>query len=101
MRRFRDGLLGMLACAALVACTPFPAPIPFPPPIPVLPPDDACGAPDLQYLVGQPASILATMKFTTQVRILRPGDPMTEDYGPTRLNIMIDLNERIDAVTCG
>ena len=95
MRRFRDGLLVMLACAALVACTPFPTPIPD------LPPDDACGAPDLQHLVGQPASILATMKFTTQVRILRPGDPMTEDYGPTRLNIMIDLKERIDAVTCG
>lgn len=95
MRRFREGLLGMLAGVALVACTPFPTPIPD------LPPDDACGAPGLQDLVGQPASILATMKFTTQVRILRPGDPMTEDYSPTRLNIMIDLQERIDAVTCG
>ena len=93
MRRFRDGLLVMLACAALVACTPTP--------IPDLPPDDACGAPDLQVLVGQPASILATMKFATQLRILRPGDPMTEEYSPTRLNIMIDLKERIDAVTCG
>ena len=93
MRRFRDGLRWILACASLMACTPVP--------IPDLPPDDACGAPHLQYLVGQPASILASMNFATQLRILRPGDPMTEDYGPTRLNILIDLNERIDAVTCG
>jgi hypothetical protein len=82
----------LVAAATLAACMPQP---------PALPPDSACGAPELQGLVGQPAAVLQTMRFGVQVRILRPGDAMTEDYSPARLNIMIDAVERIAEVRCG
>lgn len=61
---------------------------------------DACGAADLQHLVGQPASVLETMKFSQPVRILRPGMAVTMDYRPDRLNIEIDAQEVIARVHC-
>ncbi len=60
-----------------------------------------CGAPGLQRLIGQPARVLATMKFAGPVRFIRPGDAVTEDYGPDRLNIEINLREVISSVWCG
>ena len=55
----------------------------------------------MQALVGQPARVLAAMTFPAGTRILRPGDAITEDYGPSRLNIEIDLHEIISGVHCG
>lgn len=63
-------------------------------------PHDACGATDLQSLVGQPASVLETMKFAQPVRILRPDTAVTLDYRPDRLNIDIDAQEKIARVHC-
>ena len=60
-----------------------------------------CGAALMQSLVGQPAGVLAAMKFAPPTRIIRPGDAVTEDYSPSRLNIEIDLHETIAAVRCG
>ena len=62
---------------------------------------DACGAGAAQSLLGQPARVLATMKFAPPTRILRPGDAMTEDFSLQRLNIEIDLHETISGVRCG
>jgi len=61
----------------------------------------ACGAPDLQGLVGQDAAVLRSMRFAVQVRIIRPGDMVTEDYSEKRLNIEVDANEKISQVYCG
>lgn len=61
----------------------------------------SCGADALQALVGQPTSVLQTMKFGSQTRILRPGTAVTMDYRPDRLNIEIDAAERIVRVQCG
>jgi hypothetical protein len=74
------------------ACQMVPPPVNLP---------TACGAADLQGLVGQPASVLQTMKFGVQTRIIRPGDMVTEDYSESRLNIEIDANEKISRVYCG
>ena len=70
-------------------------------PVPDLPPADACGAPGLQGLVGQPRSVLATMKFAGPVRVIEPGMAVTMDYSPNRLNIELDAAGRITRVTCG
>ena len=70
-------------------------------PAPVLPSDDACGAPGLQGLVGQPRSVLATMTFAGPVRVIEPGMAVTMDYSPNRLNIELDAGGRITRVTCG
>lgn len=69
---------------------------------PALPPqEDACGAPALQGLVGQPASVLQTMKFGTETRVIRPGMAVTMVYLPTRLNIEINEAEVITRMSCG
>ncbi len=74
-----------------------------PPVADVLPPDTAqsCGADALQDLVGRPATVLHTMKFGTQTRIIRPGMAVTMDHRIDRLNITIDAAEMISRVACG
>lgn len=66
-----------------------------------MPDESACGASDLQSLVGQSASVLETMRFGVVTRIIRPGDAVTMDYVPDRLNIAIDSQEIISRVSCG
>ncbi|RGP38693.1 hypothetical protein D1012_00755 [Pseudotabrizicola alkalilacus] len=51
-------------------------------------------------LVGQPASVLQTMKFAAETRIIRPDMAVTMDYRADRLNIEIDRAERISRVHC-
>ena len=88
-------LLAPLALAACVETAPLP-------PAPVDPmPVNACGALDLQFLVGERASVLETMRFSQQVRVIRPGQAVTMDYSPARLNIEVNGAERITRVSCG
>ena len=72
-----------------------------PPVIDPMPPENACGADQLQGLVGQKASVLETMKFAGPVRVIKPGMAVTLDYSPMRLNIQLDAADNITAVTCG
>lgn len=67
-------------------------------PVPSLEP---CGGSELLELVGQPASVLETMLFAQQMRIIRPGQAVTMDMIETRLNIQIDENDVIQRVYCG
>lgn len=64
------------------------------------PVENACGAAELQYLVGRPASVLETMRFGVETRILRPDTAMTMDFRAERLNISIDAAEKINRVYC-
>ncbi|MDO9637157.1 MAG: I78 family peptidase inhibitor [Pseudotabrizicola sp.] len=77
--------------AVLAACQPV---------VPDGPDLSTCGAAALQGLVGQPASVLQTMKFGQETRIIRPDTAVTMDYRADRLNIDIDRNERISRVHC-
>jgi hypothetical protein len=96
MRPF--ALLIPLGLAACVEIESPPCPGDIPPP---LPPEDRCGAPDLQFLRGQPETVLQTMKFGVPVRIIQPGMAVTMDYNPTRLNIEIDESGNIFRISCG
>jgi hypothetical protein len=62
---------------------------------------DACGAEGLARLVGQPETVLKTIIFDKQMRILRPGTPATADLQPNRLNITVDQSGTITRVSCG
>lgn len=62
---------------------------------------DTCGAAALQNLVGQPESVLATLKFANTVRIIHPTDPVTMDMQSNRLNIDVSLDGLITGVRCG
>ncbi|NEY90051.1 I78 family peptidase inhibitor [Tabrizicola oligotrophica] len=68
---------------------------------PQVPPADACGASDLQYLLGQPESELQTLQFAGPVRIIHPGTAVTMDYSESRLNIEIDDAGKISRLSCG
>ncbi|MGA0541023.1 I78 family peptidase inhibitor [Neotabrizicola sp. VNH66] len=68
---------------------------------PTVPAEDACGASALQGLVGQPRTVLATMRFGQTTRIIEPGMAVTMDYQAGRLNIWIAENGRIERVSCG
>ena len=85
------------AVLLLAACTMEMPPPVMPPPDPV----HLCGAPDLQGLVGQPASVLESMQFAQPTRIILPGQAVTMDYSPYRLNIEINRAGRIGRVSCG
>lgn len=80
----------------LMACV-----VPDAPPVDPLPLEAACGAAELQDLVGQPATRLQTMRFGGPVRIIRPDMAVTMDFVANRLNIYIDAAEMIVAVRCG
>jgi hypothetical protein len=83
---------------SLAAC----APLPFEPP--ASDPDDpaACNAQALSSeFVGQDASVLFATTFTAPIRIIRPGDAVTEDFNPARINFVLDADERITQVYCG
>lgn len=94
----------LLAGAALAACAPVPPPGPPPPTRPQRPPPephDACGAGRLQRFVGRPFRALRPHVDTSRTRVLRPGDAMTMDYSPFRLNVLLDRNGRVDRIWCG
>ncbi len=83
--------------AMLVACQPVANPVPDEP----APGDDACGASAYQDLVGQDARLLAAMTFPAPMRVIRPGEAVTMDFAPNRLNVEVDEQERISRVYCG
>lgn len=70
-------------------------------PDPLPPAPGACGAPALQDLVGQDGSILDRIRLAAPARIIRPGQAVTMDYSPDRLNIELDAANRIQRVYCG
>lgn len=65
------------------------------------PAEDACGASELQHLVGQSASAAEGLTVPGPVRVFRTGQPVTLDYRVERLNIELDGRGRIVRVFCG
>lgn len=60
---------------------------------------DTCGAAEVEPLIGQPITSYEAPPGKA-VRIIRPGDPVTMDFRPDRLNISLDETDRIVAVEC-
>ena len=83
---------------ALSACAdPVPGPvIPVPPAA-----KDSCGAAGLASLIGQPVSRFSAQTRQGPARVIRPGQPITMDYNPLRLNVLLDADDRILGVSCG
>jgi len=75
---------------------------PIAPPLPLPAPEaDSCEAAPYAHLIGAPATALERELIMRQIRILRPGQPMTMDYRAERLNIEIGPDERIVRLFCG
>ncbi len=93
----RGPLLVPFLLAALAACAA---------PQPVIVPSqdgagDTCGLAALSDLLGQPASVLDTMRFAQPIRVIRPDDAVTEDFSPERLNVHLDERDRVESLSCG
>jgi hypothetical protein len=88
---------GLVLAAPLIlsACV---EPLPVPP---VDPGPDACGASELQYLVGRPGVVLDGMRFSQDVRVIQWGMAVTMDFKSERLNFWLDERDVIERVICG
>jgi hypothetical protein len=76
---------------ALTACIATEAPLPAD--------GDTCGSALWQARVGEPVG--AFPDPPSGARVIRPGDAVTEDFSPMRLNIDIDDAARILRAWCG
>ena len=66
----------------------------------------ACDAGAARFLVGQIANVEANdqAKAATgaeTVRVIYPGQPLTQEFVPTRLDLVTDQRNRITQVRCG
>ncbi len=78
----------------LAACAPVPEP------------DDSpetatCGADGFQTLLGQERTAISALRFTGAVRVIGPGDMVTMDFQPQRINFETDRRGRITRIYCG
>lgn len=62
---------------------------------------DTCGAETYRDLVGQDATALEKVLIMRMVRVIRPGDLVTQDFRPERINFTIDPSEVIADISCG
>lgn len=60
----------------------------------------ACGIDRLGDVVGRQLDRVEIPEDIIH-RIVRPGTPMTRDYRPARLNVMVDAGGRVTEVFCG
>ena len=94
-------MMGLAVAGVLAACVPVEGPgggVVYPDPAGGV---NQCGALDLQFLVGGPASALNTMRFNKPVRVIYPDTAVTMDFNPERLNFEVDRMGRISRVSCG
>ena len=63
-------------------------------------PTDPCGAKGYSSLLGSPLAAV-TLPADLNDRVIRPGEAVTLDYDPTRLNLELDANGIIIGLSCG
>lgn len=94
-------LAPLFLAAGLAACASQPQPPSQPPAqAPRIAPA-ACGAEPHLGLVGQPWAALERVLILREVRLIRPGQPITKDLRPERINFEIGTDGRIARVFCG
>lgn len=59
---------------------------------------DTCGAAQYSAMIGQ--NIAAVTFPADSVRVISPGQPVTEDFRADRLNVLLDDNGVITALEC-
>lgn len=63
--------------------------------------EDTCGAAPFVSLIGQPVGDAAAFRDAgLTFRVIYPGDAVTADFSPTRLNIIADTFGTITAMEC-
>ncbi len=90
---------GLAGCAANKSASPSSS-------VSASPSGKSCNAQPAQNLVGQAfsASVGADVRGRTgsdSVRVLKPGQVMTLEYNPARVNVIVDGQGKISAIRCG
>jgi hypothetical protein len=65
------------------------------------PGSDICGAAELQDMIGQPRSVLETIRFAVPLRVIEPGVAVTDDFIANRLNVTVGEDGTITSLSCG
>ncbi|MFQ1699352.1 I78 family peptidase inhibitor [Loktanella agnita] len=65
------------------------------------PAEDTCNASAHADLIGQDAKALERRLILGPVRLVRPGDMVTMDFRPERINFEIGQDEIIASIRCG
>jgi hypothetical protein len=105
-------LLALGACTAPAAKAPPPAPPTAPPPVVAEPaptpppppprPKDACGASELQSLIGKPRSEIPVPVDPSRRRVICSTCMVTQEFVPYRLTITYDAGTGlVTSVKCG
>jgi len=63
--------------------------------------DNTCDGERYGTLVGQDATALERVLILGQVRGIRPGSVVSQDYRPERINFYIGSDNRVTRITCG
>lgn len=61
----------------------------------------ACGADRFAAMQGAPVTKLPGDEVDGPIRLIRPGDAVTQDFNPARLNVSLDKGDIITSLTCG
>lgn len=95
-------LLPVFAALAVSACAVTPKDEPPVTSLPDYEPGaDSCGAQAREYLLGQPVSEVDLDSLARTVRPISPGQPVTMDHRPDRINLDLDGDGVIVRIWCG
>ena len=62
---------------------------------------DACNASGWMWLIGEPVDVVAASTFPAPMRVIGPGDAVTMDFLPNRLNVTYNEAGIVTDVYCG
>ena len=62
---------------------------------------DTCGLAEFQDLIGENESVVMATVFVNPTRIIHPGDSVTMDFNPERINFRVGPGGLIEQITCG
>lgn len=92
----------LLAICVLAGCFPLAGQSRMGPVDDMLPPQpDRCGLALLPDLRGAPMAQLADFRLIGPLRVLWPGQEITNEVNPARLNAEVDVAGRIQRLMCG
>lgn len=100
--RLRAGLAALSALSLLAGCLQIGPPLrmgPVDDMLPQLP--DSCGLAALPDLRGQDMARLADFRLSGPLRVLWPGQEITNEINPARLNAEVDVTGRVLRLMCG
>ena len=100
--RLIRGLVLLGAVGVLTACLPIGPQRMMGPVDEMLPPQpDRCGIAALPPLRGEPMERLADFRLSGPLRVLWPGQEITNEIVANRLNAEVDVTGRIRRLICG